>query len=63
MGQGSGVAISCGVGGRRGSDPALLWLILSEIGQDKPTEWKELFANGVTDKGNIQRCSISLSTN
>ena len=26
MGQGSGVAVSCGVGHRRGSDPALLWL-------------------------------------
>ena len=26
MGQGSGVAMSCGVGRRRGSDPALLWL-------------------------------------
>ena len=26
MGQGSGVAVSCGVGRRHGSDPALLWL-------------------------------------
>ena len=26
MGQGSGVAVSCGVGRRRGFDPALLWL-------------------------------------
>ena len=26
MGQGSGVAVSCGVGRRCGSDPALLWL-------------------------------------
>ena len=26
VGQGSGVAMSCGVGGRRGLDPALLWL-------------------------------------
>ena len=26
VGQGSGVAVSCGVGCRHGSDPALLWL-------------------------------------
>jgi len=26
VGQGSGVALSCGVGQRCGSDPALLWL-------------------------------------
>ena len=26
MGWGSGVAVRCGVGNRRGSDPALLWL-------------------------------------
>ena len=26
VGQGSGVAVNCGVGHRRGSDPALLWL-------------------------------------
>ena len=26
MGQGSGVAVSCGVGRRHGSDPMLLWL-------------------------------------
>ena len=25
MGWGSGIAVSCGVGHRRGSDPALLW--------------------------------------
>ena len=26
MGYGSGVAVSCGIGCRRGSDPTLLWL-------------------------------------
>ena len=26
VGRGSGVAVSCGVGHRRGSDPAFLWL-------------------------------------
>ena len=26
MGQGSGVAVSCGIGRRRGSDPTLLWV-------------------------------------
>ena len=26
MGEGSGIAVSCGVGHRGGSDPALLWL-------------------------------------
>ena len=26
--QGSGIAVSCGVGCRRGSDPALLWAVV-----------------------------------
>ena len=26
MGWGSGIAVSCGIGHRRGSDPVLLWL-------------------------------------
>ena len=42
MGEGSGIAVSCGVGGRRGSYPVLLWLwcrlaVVAPIG---PLAWE-----------------------
>ena len=42
MGQGSGVAMSCGVGLRRGSDPALLWLWhrLVAVAPIRPLAWE-----------------------
>ena len=42
MGQGSGVALSCGVGPRYGSDPALLWLWhrLTAIALIRPLAWE-----------------------
>ena len=50
MGQGSGVAVSCGVGHRCGSDPVLLWLwhrpaATALIG---PLAWEPPYAVGET---------------
>ena len=44
MGQGSGVAISCDVGHRRGSDPALLWLWPAAVAPIRPLAWVLLYA-------------------
>ena len=52
MGQGSGIAMSCGVGHRHGSDPALLWLWYRPAGAD-PTQsqaWELPYARGVALK-------------
>ena len=42
MGQRSGVAMSYGVGGRHGSDPALLWLwcTLAAVALIRPPAWE-----------------------
>ena len=52
MGQGSGVAVSCGVGRRHGSDLMLLWLwykpaAVASIG---PIAWEPPYAAGVAIK-------------
>ena len=52
MGQGSGVAVSCGVGRRRGSDLVLLWLgprlvATAPIG---PLAWESPYAMGAALK-------------
>ena len=52
VGQGSGIAVSCGVGPRDGSDPTLLWLwcgpeATALIG---PLAWELPYAAGVTLK-------------
>ena len=52
MGQGSGVAVSCGVGHRRGSDPALLWLWrrLAATAPIRPLAWEPPYAAGVAQE-------------
>ena len=44
-----GVAVSCGVGRRRGSDPRLLWLWhrLAVAALIRPLAWKPPYAAGV----------------
>ena len=44
-----GVAVSCGVGCRRGSDPALLWLWCRPvaIAPIQPLAWEPPYAEGV----------------
>ena len=46
MSQGSGVAVSCGIGHRHGSDPVLLWLWhrLAVVALILPLAWELLYA-------------------
>ena len=48
----SGVAVSCGIGRRYGSDPVLLWLWcrLASIALIQPLAWELPYAIGVTLK-------------
>ena len=49
MGQGSGVAVSCGVGHSRGSDLKLLWLWQRPVAAALvgPLAWESPYAAGV----------------
>ena len=56
VGQGSGVAMSCGVGRGRGLDPALLWLWcrLAATALIKSLAWDPPYATGaVLEKAKI----------
>ena len=46
MGEGSGIAVNCGVGRRRSSDPALLWLWCGPAATApiQPLAWELLYA-------------------
>ena len=48
MGKGSGIAMSCGIGHRGDSDPALLWLWCrpSAIALIQPLAWEPPYALG-----------------
>ena len=48
MGYGSVVAVSCGIGRRRGSDPVLLWLWRGPAATApiQPLAWEPLYAMG-----------------
>ena len=52
VGYGSGVAMSCGVGRRHGSDPALLWLWWrpAAAAPIRPLAWEPPYAAGVALK-------------
>ena len=54
VGQGSGVALSCGIGHRHGLDPVLLWLWhrLAAAALIQPLAWELLYAAGVVLKIN-----------
>ena len=47
-----GLAVSCGVGGRQGSDPALLWLWhqLAAIAPIRPLAWEPPYAAGAAQE-------------
>ena len=49
VGEGSGVAVSCGVGRRFGSDPELLWLWRRPVAVAliRPQAWEPPYAAGV----------------
>ena len=49
MGRGSGVALSCGVGRRRGLNPTLLWLwhrLVATTAPIRPLAWEPTYAAG-----------------
>ena len=52
MGSGSGIALSCGVVRRHGSDPALLWLwhMLAAVALIRPLAWEPPCATGLAPK-------------
>ena len=52
MGEGSGVAVSCGVGRRCGSDPVLLWLWWrpAAAAPIPPLAWEPPYVDGVALK-------------
>ena len=50
MGLGSGVAVSCGVGHRRGLVPALLWCRPAAAAPVRPLPWEPPYATGGTLK-------------
>ena len=49
MGYGSGIAVSCDVGHRHGSDPILLWLWCrpAAVASIQPQAWKPPYTVGV----------------
>ena len=52
MGEGSGIAVICGVGGRQGSDPTLQWLWCRPVATAlmRPLAWEPPYAAGVAKK-------------
>ena len=50
VGQGSGVAMSCGIGCRHGSDPTLLWCRLGAVALMQPLAWELAHATDETLK-------------
>ena len=52
MGWGSGIAVSCGVGCRRGLDPVLLclWCRLVAMAPIRPLAWEPPYAMGVAQE-------------
>ena len=50
MGEGSGIAMSCGAGRRRGSDLALLWRRLVVVAPIQPLAWEPPYAGGAVLK-------------
>ena len=58
VGYGSGIAVSCGVGYRHGSDPELLWLWhrLAATAPIRPLAWEPPHATGAAlEKTNKQK--------
>ena len=61
VGRGSGIAVSCGIGRRRGSDPTLLWLWHRPVAVApiRPLAWEPPHASGVAqEKAKRQKIKI-----
>ena len=50
VGEGSGVAVSCGVGRRGGSDPEWLWRRLAATASIGPLAWEPPYVSGAVLK-------------
>ena len=50
MGQGSGVAMGCGVGCRHGSDLVVLWLWPAAMAPIRPLAWEPPYVTGAALK-------------
>ena len=63
MGEGSGVAMSCGVGCRHGSDLALAWLwcSLAAVAPVKPLAWEPPYAAGAALKSKKQKAKKKIA--
>ena len=61
-GLGSGVAVSCGVGYRCGSDPVWLWLWrrLAAAASIQPRAWEPPYAAGASKKENKQNKRVRI---
>ena len=57
MGEGSSVAMSCGVGRRQGSDLVLLWHRPAATALIEPLAWEPPYAEGVALKRQRKRIS------
>ena len=65
MGQGSSVAMSCGIGHRGGSGPALLWLWLWQpaTAPIRPLAWKLPYAVGAALKSKEKKKILMMTKN
>ena len=63
MGQESGVAVSCGVGHRCGSDPVLLWLWhrLAAAAPIRALAWELPYATGAALRQNKEKETDSIT--
>ena len=65
VGEGSSVAVSCGVGRRHGSDPSLLWLWCrpAAVAPTGPLSWEPPYAMGSALKKTPPKKLIKLKIN
>ena len=63
MGKGSGVAMSCGIGRRRGSVLALLglWCSLAATAPIRPLAWEPPYVMGAAQKGQKTKIIIIIN--
>ena len=51
MGEGSGVAMSCGVGRRHGSETCVAVAVVAAVATIRPLAWEPPYASGAALKG------------
>ena len=63
LGQGSSIAVSCGVGCRRGSDPKLLWRRPVAVALTGLLAWEPLYAMGAALKAKKKKIQLIVGQN